>query len=221
MSALVPTYEHCLEGAAALAQLRIRTVIPGLMTAYEATTNTAVVQPGPHAITATGEFIPMPPVEAPVVFPVGGGFAITWPLLPGNRVLLLCADRDLTRWKQTGAVYKPASLRKHSVSDALVLPLDGPMPDPVTGSSATDLVIVGPAGVMLRITPAGTMVLAEGVTQAAVARVGDAVGPSELMVTWMSQVAGFLNGSAPGTVSPAAPGTFGTITEGSERVQAG
>lgn len=221
MSALVPAYEDVLAACVRRAQLNIRTVVPGVVVSYVAATNMATVQPGPSSVTVKGEAIPLPVVEAPVCFPMGGGFAITWPLVPGDHVLLLCADRSIERWRLTGAAYKPESLRTHTLSDAFAVPFGAPAPDPVPGSSATDLVIVGAGGVALRVTPAGTITIAEGLTQAAAARVGDAVGPSEAMDTWMSQVAAFINGATPGSISPAAPASFATITEGSERVQVG
>lgn len=48
-----------------------------------------------------------------------------------------------------------------------------------------------------------------------VARQTDTVGPSAAMETWMSQVAAFINGIAPGTVAPPSVTTIGTITSSS------
>jgi hypothetical protein len=41
---------------------------------------------------------------------------------------------------------------------------------------------------------------------------GDAVNAAAGMVTWMGQVAGYINAIVPGTVSPAAPANFGTLS---------
>lgn len=54
----------------------------------------------------------------------------------------------------------------------------------------------------------------------AVARVTDTVGSAAGMVTWMSQVAGFINAATPGTVTPPAPPDFGTVTTGAQNVRA-
>ena len=48
-----------------------------------------------------------------------------------------------------------------------------------------------------------------------VARQTDTVGPSAAMTTWMTQVAAFINGIAPGTVAPPSVVTIGTITSAS------
>lgn len=53
-----------------------------------------------------------------------------------------------------------------------------------------------------------------------VARRTDPVSASPGMSTWMAQVAGFINGLAPGTVVPPAPATFGVISAGRNSVKA-
>jgi len=56
-----------------------------------------------------------------------------------------------------------------------------------------------------------------------VARVGDEVAAATGvggMATWMAQVAGYINGLAPGTVNPPAPTSFGIITTGAAKVKA-
>lgn len=201
-------------------QTRVRTIVPATIAAYNPATITASVQPAPSMLTRAGQERKLTPIAgAPVAFPAGGGFAITWALLPGDPVLLLCSDRAIDRWRASGIPYKPDSARKHSLTDVFVWPGTGPAPDPVTGASATDLVIHGPSGPMLRITPAGVMTLAEpGV---GVARIGDTVAPSAGMTTWMSQVAGFINAATPGTVAPPAVAAIGAINSGSTRVLAG
>lgn len=54
-----------------------------------------------------------------------------------------------------------------------------------------------------------------------VARNGDSVAATAQMSTWMSQVAAGLNGLSPGSVSPATPASFGSISAGSTKVKAG
>lgn len=49
---------------------------------------------------------------------------------------------------------------------------------------------------------------------------GDAVNAAGGMTTWMSQVAGFINAAVPGTVSPAAPVTFGTLVASATQTKA-
>lgn len=53
------------------------------------------------------------------------------------------------------------------------------------------------------------------------ARQTDPVSATSAMGTWMSQVAGYINGVAPGTVTPASPLSFGSISGGSAKVRVG
>ncbi len=218
-------FERAVETATRLAASRIRTVTPATVVAYDPLTGTATVQPGPMQVAASQEAAPAAPIPLrPVAFPAGGGFFVTWPLLPGDPVSLLTCDRDIGGFRTTGAPYKPASRRMHNWSDSIVWPGFGPAPDPAVGASPTDLVIIGPTGPVLRITPAGTVHLGEtspvdlGLP---VARVSDAVAPSVPMGAWMGQVAAALNAIAAGSVSPAVPTEFGAIAAGSGRVTAG
>lgn len=48
-----------------------------------------------------------------------------------------------------------------------------------------------------------------------VARATDPVGPNASLTTWMTQVSGYINTAAPGTVTPALPTGLGTVTTGS------
>lgn len=76
------------------------------------------------------------------------------------------------------------------------------------------------SGAAIRITTAGgaNIVLNGGTLD--VARKTDPVSPTTAMVTWMSQVATAINTLAPGSVTPAAPLTFATITSGNSTVKA-
>jgi len=94
------------------------------------------------------------------------------------------------------------------------VPLRGPAPGAkVTLPSAGARALLG----FLEGTPSKHYAMAweQGTGGAAVARVGDTVVAAAAMVTWMSQVAGAINGLAPGSVSPATPSAFGTISTGS------
>lgn len=210
-------------------QLRVRTVVPGVVVSYNPATQSAAVQPAPRARDRSGPSSTMLAAiaDAPVVFPEGAGWSISWPLAAGDRVLLLCSDRAIDRWRQTGSPYVPSDTRKHRLTDAFVWPGAGPAPDPITGLSAVNLRIVGPGGVAIEITPAGTIELAGGGAQ--VARVGDTLTRSALLNTWALAVEAALAAAA-SPILPASswntqglggPGTLGTIETGSPLVSSG
>lgn len=52
------------------------------------------------------------------------------------------------------------------------------------------------------------------------ARKTDVVTANAAMITWMTQVTAAVNGLAPGSIAPAAPSAFATITGGNPRVKA-
>ena len=71
---------------------------------------------------------------------------------------------------------------------------------------------------VLEITAAGVVKLAAGASLD-VARASDPVGPSTAMATFMTAVAGYINGIAPGTVV-VPPGAIGSVTSGNSNVKA-
>ena len=81
---------------------------------------------------------------------------------------------------------------------------------------SSSLGVIPPSASEVSINPTGIPALPQGA-----ARIADTVTQTGDMVTWMSQVAGFINAAVPGTVTPAAPTTFGTITTGSTAVTIG
>lgn len=64
-----------------------------------------------------------------------------------------------------------------------------------------------------------TMLLGVGATLG-IARLTDTVGAAAGMITWMTQVSGYINGLAPGTITPALPPDFGAITSASTKAKA-
>jgi hypothetical protein len=70
-------------------------------------------------------------MDCPVVFPQGGGAVLTFPLAPGDEVLVIFASRGIDWWWQNGAAkgpQPPAECRMHDLSDGFVIP--GPFSQP-------------------------------------------------------------------------------------------
>ena len=65
---------------------------------------------------ATMAFVP----EA-VVFPGGGGFALTFPVAAGDECLVVFASRCIDAWWQSGGVGEPMEPRMHDLSDGFAL----------------------------------------------------------------------------------------------------
>lgn len=69
-----------------------------------------------------------PPIlNVPVVFPASSTSAITFPLNPGDPVLLVFSQRGLTAWKgSNGYASTPTDYRMHDIRDCFAIP--GPFP---------------------------------------------------------------------------------------------
>ena len=61
-------------------------------------------------------------VDVPVVFPSGGGFCLTFPLFPGDPVLVVFSCRSIDAHWQSGGVQPQAELRMHNLSDGFAIP---------------------------------------------------------------------------------------------------
>lgn len=72
-------------------------------------------------------------VDVPVHQLRGGGFAITYPLQPGDKVLLTFDDKDNKLYLDSGAVSVSDTDRLNSLSDAVAHPGSYPVTNPVTG----------------------------------------------------------------------------------------
>jgi hypothetical protein len=105
----------------------------------------------------------------PVAYVQGGGFFLSVPLRPGDAVLLLFAERSLDFWIEQArpgarSPVVPGDLAMHSLQGAIALPC-GPRPRAalLEGVSGSDMVIGLENGtILMRFTPAGEVVWAEG-----------------------------------------------------------
>ncbi len=100
---------------------------PGRITAYDSATQKASVQPLIYrARTAEGGERVAERVSivhnVPVVFPGGGTYRLTVPLVVGDTVLLVFADSSLDRWLQRGGEVDPEDDRRFDVNDAVAFP---------------------------------------------------------------------------------------------------
>lgn len=61
-------------------------------------------------------------IDAPVIFPRGGGCTLTFPIKEGDECLVVFSDRCIDFWWQNGGVQSGSRDRMHDFSDAIVIP---------------------------------------------------------------------------------------------------
>jgi hypothetical protein len=100
----------------------VNTIAPGEIVSYDAASQTVSVQPVNKIVFEDGSEMLQPILQdVPVVFPGGGGFVLTFPILEGDTCLLVFAQRSLDAWLDSGTPIAPDSGRKFSISDAVAL----------------------------------------------------------------------------------------------------
>lgn len=116
------------------AKREIRKAVPGIIQSFDPETITCVVElgiyggmniahSGNYTDRETEEAISYPLViDAPVVFPRGGGATLTFPITAGDECLVIFSDRSIDFWWQSGGTQIAATKRMHSFSDAFVIP---------------------------------------------------------------------------------------------------
>lgn len=186
---------------------------PARVHGFDHVHQTADVQPvvrGRHDDDDTFRYPVIPGV--PVRFPQGAGFAVTWPLEPGDFVWLDFGDRSLDEWLTVGGDdVTPASPRRFDLSDAVAWAGIRPPGDPLPPAAvAPDRMIIGETkadGMRIEITPASQVRIGTPTTDLLKALVdaldallanGPITAPMTLPVTGTSP-AGPVTGTATGT----------------------
>ena len=99
------------------------TCMPGIVESYDAETRRAVVKGALKVVTTNKEEIEREAIHnVPVLFPSGGRSAFTFPLEPGDPVLLVYSQRGLANWKKTLDVTTPDMFGFLSEKDAIAIP---------------------------------------------------------------------------------------------------
>lgn len=159
-----PRLATVLEEAIRAGTARMHTAAPATIVSYDATSQKAVVQlavrpwvQDPDTLLSAPAERPTAPIpNVPVLFPGGNNRAnsITWPLVPGDPVLLVIAERSTDEYRTTGQPDNKAQVpRRFDLSDAVAIPgfrsfnaaaQTGPLPAAAVDASA--LVLRGSAG---------------------------------------------------------------------------
>ncbi len=129
------------------------TCMPGIVESYDAETRRAVVKGALKVVTTKKEEIEREAIHnVPVLFPSGGRSAFTFPLEPGDTVLLLYSQRGLANWKKTFGVAAPDTIGFFSEKDAFAIPGFGP-----TQGELEHMIAIESDGVRIRTT--GTLAI--------------------------------------------------------------
>lgn len=152
----------------------VHTALPGRVEKYNALTQTADValQIKHVGQDEDGRLVlssyPVLP-NVPLAWPGGGGFFASFPLAPGDFVLIVFCESAIDQWRAKGTETAPGDVRRHSLTGAVAIPVIRPKTSPILGASATDLVIGMDLGSVIRITPLGQVQLADGTDPVALA----------------------------------------------------
>lgn len=108
------------------AQAQIWTALPGIISGVDLAKQTVSVQPSVQGTTTnpdgSSNNVNMPVlVDVPIVWPKAGGFALTFPVVAGDEVLVVFSSRCIDSWWQSGGVGAPAEARMHDLSDGFAI----------------------------------------------------------------------------------------------------
>lgn len=106
---------------------RMRVSIPGIISKFDAETQTAEVQIAlrEHVQQENMQYAwtEIPPLlDVPVVFPRGGGYALTFPVKKGDECLIVFSDMCFDSWFSMSGIQNQIEKRRHDLSDAIAIP---------------------------------------------------------------------------------------------------
>lgn len=136
----------------------LHTCLPGIVSSFNATDQTADIQPSLQR--KVGDDIINLPLLAnvPVRFSKSTDFSISFPLVEGDEVLLIFAERSIDTWLTYGGIQDPLDFRKHDLSDAFALPMGYSQKNLIPSFPTSNLEIKLNTGTgSITITPAGVI----------------------------------------------------------------
>lgn len=141
---------------------RIRTKLPGTITAYDPATQLASAQPAiqERKLAEDGETLTAEPLPAShrcvVVFPRGAKGGLTYPVAVGDPCVILYCSSSIARYvaggaSTTGGQVDPGDDRHHDLSDAIVIVGGHPAGAPPTDAPTDAVVLHAAAGIKVKL----------------------------------------------------------------------
>lgn len=124
---LDPTLSETISDALESAFVDVHTALPGRVKSYDASKQTADVEPMiRRAIRDTegkivNESLPVIP-NVPIAWMRGGGFIFHFPLAAGDFVLLIFSEAATAQWRESGTLSDAGDITRHGLSYAFAIP---------------------------------------------------------------------------------------------------
>jgi hypothetical protein len=212
-----PSLAEVLQAALDNIKAQLHVAMPGTVVSYDEASQKANVQPQIKSLIidqdGNEELLSLPELPSvPVVFPRGGGFFVSFPLQPGDQVLLVICDREINVWKSKGGDVSPQDPRTHHLADAVAIPGCYPFTDVLADAHASNMVLGKDGGAQVHIKTNGQVHIGSGNADAWAAREGDDVQVTIPAGTFLVSASGGVLNSSPVVVD-------GSITSGSSTVK--
>lgn len=139
-------------------QAIIWTSMPGIVTSIDYSKMVCSVRPAIQGVVSLSnnqiQFVDLPLlINVPICYPKSNGFALTFPIVNGDEVLIMIASRCIDAWWQNGAFksgkaapQQPMELRMHDLSDGFAIPGPCSIPNVIPNISTTDMQLRNRAG---------------------------------------------------------------------------
>lgn len=199
-------------------RLDLHTALPGIVQGYDPGARTVSVQCAiQRQIAGVGPVSVPLLVDVPLVFPEGGGFTLTFPVMTGDECLVIFSERCIDAWWALGGVQPLAELRAHDYSDGFAIlgvrsrarPMQALPPIDGVGLIAGGVVVlkVTPTGVQVTgsLTATGSISATGNVTGATVTGLVDVLGGGKSVLTHTHLAGVLLAGSTPVTGTTGVP----------------
>jgi hypothetical protein len=142
-------------------QAAIWTAIPAVVVSVDLSKQILSAQPSIQAIVrdknndTKNVTLPLL-INVPIVFPRGGGFAMTFPVEQGDEVLIVFSSRCIDSWWQSGGVGAQVEQRMHDLSDGFAILSPTSQPKKLDSVSTDSVQIRNELGTsFIEITPTG------------------------------------------------------------------
>lgn len=214
---LAPDLSEVLDDVITSRLADVHTAIPGTIKTYDAAKQTAEViiqvraaTPSQDGDTVAEEHPVIPNV--PVQWPRGGGYALHFPLAPGDHVLLVFSEAAIGHWRATGQVADPGDLRRHSLAYPIAIPGIAPESSPIGDAPAGMAVLNVGSGVFRVGGPSAEFVALANLVKARLDAIQAAFDAHTHPVPGVTPGPGaVVTAPTPGAIGPLAPVASSTL----------